>query len=234
MGSGALGATALGGTFARAAAAVPQPRAETTPADAFQKLPPGSVVARGWLAGQLRLQLAGLCGTYENFSHFLDFSTTGWAHPEHDAWEEVPYWLRGYIPLAIATGDPHALTRSREWVDAILATQQSDGFFGPRGLRTALNGGPDFWPFLPLLQALRTHEEFTHDQRIVPFLVRFLRYMNAQGPGAFNASWVSYRWGDGLDVAVWLHRRTGEAFLLDLAAKMHSYGVDWTGATPSF
>ncbi|WP_326790040.1 beta-L-arabinofuranosidase domain-containing protein [Streptomyces sp. NBC_00151] len=233
MGSGALGAAALGGTFAGPAAAVPQPRAETTPADAFQKLPPGSVAARGWLAGQLRLQLAGLCGTYENFSHFLDFSTTGWTHPEHDAWEEVPYWLRGYIPLAIATGDPHALTRSREWVDAILATQQSDGFFGPRGLRTALNGGPDFWPFLPLLQALRTHEEYTHDQRIVPFLVRFLRYMNAQGPGAFNASWVSYRWGDGLDIVVWLHRRTGEAFLLDLAAKMHSYGVDWTGATPS-
>ncbi|MET8859030.1 RICIN domain-containing protein [Streptomyces sp. NPDC004579] len=233
LGSGALGAAALGGPFAGSAAAAPQPRAETAPADAFQKLPPGSVVARGWLAGQLRLQLAGLCGTYENLSHFLDFSTTGWVHPEHDAWEEVPYWLRGYIPLAIATGDQHALTRSREWVDGILATQQSDGFFGPRGLRTALNGGPDFWPFLPLLQALRTHEEYTHDTRIVPFLVRFLRFMNAQGPGAFNTSWVSYRWGDGLDIAVWLHRRTGEAFLLDLAAKMHGYGADWTGATPS-
>ncbi|MFB7244109.1 hypothetical protein CW362_38275 [Streptomyces populi] len=233
LGSGALGAAALAGAFPEGAVAAPRPRAGTAPADAFQKLPPGSVVARGWLAGQLRLQLAGLCGTYENLSHFLDFSTTGWVHPEHDAWEEVPYWLRGYIPLAIATGDPHALTRSREWVDGILATQQGDGFFGPRGLRTALNGGPDFWPFLPLLQALRTHEEHTHDQRIVPFLVRFLRYMNAQGPGAFNTSWVSYRWGDGLDIAVWLHRRTGEAFLLDLAAKMHTYGADWTGAVPS-
>ncbi|MGW1963926.1 beta-L-arabinofuranosidase domain-containing protein [Streptomyces sp. NPDC001935] len=233
LGSGALGAAALGGTYTGAAAAATRPAAGTAPADAFQKLPPGSVVARGWLAGQLRLQLAGLCGTYENGSHFLDFSATGWVHPERDAWEEVPYWLRGYIPLAIATGDQNALARSRQWVDGILATQQSDGFFGPRGLRTSLNGGPDFWPFLPLLQALRTHEEYTHDQRIVPFLVRFLRYMNAQGPGAFNTSWVSYRWGDGLDIAVWLHRRTGEAFLLDLAAKMHGHGADWTGATPS-
>ncbi|MFD5818280.1 beta-L-arabinofuranosidase domain-containing protein [Streptomyces sp. NPDC127038] len=233
LGSGALGAAALGGTFTGTAAAQPRPAAAGVPADAFQKLPPGSVTARGWLAGQLRLQLAGLCGTYENLSHFLDFSATGWVHPEHDAWEEVPYWLRGYIPLAIATGDAHALARSGAWVDGILATQQSDGFFGPRGLRTALNGGPDFWPFLPLLQALRTQEEYTHDQRIVPFLVRFLRYMNSQGPGAFNTSWVSYRWGDGLDVAVWLYRRTGEAFLLDLAAKMHRYGADWTGATPS-
>ncbi|BFO17912.1 hypothetical protein SHKM778_43000 [Streptomyces sp. KM77-8] len=130
-------------------------------------------------------------------------------------------------------GDTAALARSREWIDAILATQQSDGFFGPRSLRTSLNGGPDFWPFLPLLQALRTHEEFTHDERVVPFLVRFLRFMNAQGPGAFDTSWISYRWGDGLDIAVWLYRRTGEPFLLELAAKMHTYGADWTGATPT-
>ncbi|WP_329183658.1 beta-L-arabinofuranosidase domain-containing protein [Streptomyces sp. NBC_01428] len=237
MGSLTLGATALGvpfaGTAAAAPAVSPQPRAETRKPDAFRKLPPGSVTARGWLAGQLRLQLDGLCGRYESFSHFLDFSATGWVHPERDSWEELPYWLRGYIPLAIATGDAHALTRSREWVDAILATQQSDGFFGPRALRTSLNGGPDFWPFLPLLQALRTHEEYSGDQRIVPFLTRFLRFMNAQGPGAFNSSWVSYRWGDGLDITVWLYRRTGDAFLLDLAAKMHTQGADWTGATPS-
>ncbi|WP_086872434.1 beta-L-arabinofuranosidase domain-containing protein, partial [Streptomyces viridochromogenes] len=156
-----------------------------------------------------------------------------WVHPERGGWEEVPYWLRGYIPLAVATGDTAALKRSREWVDAILATQESDGFFGPRALRTSLDGGPDFWPFLPLLQALRSYEEYTGDRRVVPFLVRFLRFMNAQGPGAFDRSWVSYRWGDGLDVAVWLHRRTGEEFLLDLAAKMHTHGADWTGATPS-
>ncbi|MFF3614910.1 beta-L-arabinofuranosidase domain-containing protein [Streptomyces sp. NPDC002580] len=228
-----LGAAALGAGLPGIAAAAPRPLADTRLPDAFRKLPPGSVTARGWLAGQLRLQLDGLCGRYESFSHFLDFSTSGWVRPEHDAWEELPYWLRGYIPLAIATGDAHALARSRAWVDAILATQATDGFFGPRALRTALDGGPDFWPFLPLLQALRTHEEYTRDQRVVPFLSRFLRFMNAQGPGAFNKSWVSYRWGDGLDVVVWLYRRTGEPFLLDLAAKMHTEGADWTGATPS-
>ncbi|GAA3310724.1 hypothetical protein GCM10020295_78550 [Streptomyces cinereospinus] len=116
-------------------------------------------------------------------------------HPERGGWEEVPYWLRGYVPLAVATRDRTALARSRQWIDAILATQQSDGFFGPRALRTSLNAGPDFWPFLPLLQALRTHEEFTGDPRVVPFLIRFLRFMNAQGPGAFDSSWISYRWG---------------------------------------
>ena len=34
---------------------------------------------------------------------------------------------------------------------------------------------------------------FAADARIVPFLTRFLRYMNAQGPGAFNTGWVATR-----------------------------------------
>ncbi|MFK0058617.1 RICIN domain-containing protein [Streptomyces werraensis] len=233
LGAGAagLGAAALGGPFTPASAAAR--RAAAPLPDAFRRLPSGSVTPRGWLAGQLRLQLDGLCGRYEQISHFLDFATTGWVHPDRPGWEELPYWLRGYVPLAVATGDSAALANARRWIDAILATQQPDGFFGPRALRTSLGGGPDFWPYLPLLQALRTHEEFTGDERVVPFLLAFLRHMNAQGPGAFGTSWISYRWGDGLDIAVWLYRRTGETFLLDLAAKMHTLGADWTGPTPS-
>ncbi|MEV1011795.1 RICIN domain-containing protein [Streptomyces sp. NPDC049881] len=197
------------------------------------RLPPAAVTARGWLAEQLRLQLEGLCGRLDEASHFLDFTTSGWVHPDRGGWEEVPYWLRGYVDLAIATRDPDALATSRRWLDAILATQRSDGSFGPGALRTSLGGGPDFWPFLPLLQALRSWQEHTDDTRIVPFLTRFLRYMNAQGASAFNQSWVSLRWGDGLDSVVWLYNRTGESFLLDLYDKIHRYGADWTGALPN-
>ncbi|MFA3878507.1 RICIN domain-containing protein [Streptomyces sp. MMCC 100] len=224
VGALAVGVPALGGPAAAAGDLAP---------DTFTRLAPGSVTARGWLAGQLRLQLDGLCGRYAERSHFLDFATTGWVRPENGGWEELPYWLRGYVPLAIATGDDEALAQSRRWIDAILATRQDDGFFGPRALRTSLNGGPDFWPFLPLLQALRTWEEYAGDQRIVPLFTGFLRFMNAQGKGAFDSSWVSLRWGDGIDLALWLHRRTGDAFLLDLVEKMHAWGADWTGPLPS-
>ncbi|MFG3248786.1 RICIN domain-containing protein [Streptomyces sp. NPDC048187] len=220
----ALGVPALGGPAAAARGLAP---------DVFSRLAPGSVTARGWLAGQLRLQLDGLCGRFAERSHFLDFATTGWVHPENEGWEELPYWLRGYVPLAIATGDAEALAQCRRWIDAILATRQDDGFFGPRALRTSLGGGPDFWPFLPLLQALRTWEEYSGDQRIPPLFTGFLRFMNAQGKGAFDSSWVSLRWGDGIDLALWLHRRTGDAFLLDLVEKMHTWGADWTGPLPS-
>ncbi|MEV7655991.1 RICIN domain-containing protein [Streptomyces anulatus] len=194
---------------------------------AFLKLPPGRVKGRGWLAGQLKLQLEGLCGRYEEFSHFLDFTATGWVRPDRGGWEEVPYWLRGYTDLAIVTGDATALAATRRWMDAVLATGQSDGFFGPKALRTSLNGGPDFWPFLPLIQALRSWQEYSGDTRIIPFLSRFFRYMNAQGPGAFDTSWIALRWGDGLDSVMWLYNRTGDAFLLALVDKIHRYGADW-------
>jgi len=208
------------------------PNASPLHPTALLRLPVTAVRPRGWLGEQLRLQLAGLCGRYDEISHFLDFSSSGWVHPDRDAWEEVPYWLRGYVDLAIVTRDPDALATARRWFDAVLATRQPDGFFGPRSLRTSLGGGPDFWPYLPLLQALRSWQEFTGDDRVIPLLTGFLRYMNAQGPSAFNQSWVSLRWGDGLDTAVWLYNRTRDAFLLDLIDTIHTHGADWTGPLP--
>lgn len=209
------------------------PNAAPLAPTAFLRLPPGAVTARGWLDGQLRGQLAGLCGQYASISHFLDLATSGWTHPANAGWEEVPYWLRGYADLAALTGDATALAAVRRWIDAIVATAQPDGFFGPTGLRTSLGGGPDFWPFLPLTWALRNWQEYSGDTRIIPLLTAFFRYMNAQGPSAFNQSWVSVRWGDGLDSVFWLYNRTGDAFLLSLADKIHSNGANWVDNLPS-
>ncbi|MGW7352926.1 RICIN domain-containing protein [Streptomyces sp. NPDC054784] len=232
----AFGAAALlpplaPGTAAAAPARAARP-GSAAPADglvpaAYRKLPLGSVRPRGWLTGQLRQLLDGLFGRYADVSHFLRFEDSGWVHPEKAGWEEVTYWLRGYVSLGVLTGDEAATAAARRWVDAIVATVQPDGFFGPTRLRTALNDGPDFWPYLPLLQALRSHEEHSGDERVRPLVLDFLRYMNAQGPSAFDSSWVSRRWGDGLDIAFWMYERTGEEFLLELADKMHTHGLDW-------
>ncbi|WP_413804832.1 RICIN domain-containing protein [Streptomyces sp. OE57] len=208
------------------------PNAAPLAPTAFLKLPLGSVTPRGWLVGQLRLLRDGLFGRYPAISRYLDMANSGWVHPENEGWEEVTYWLRGHVGLAVLTDDDDAIATNRRWIDAILATRQPDGFLGPNRLRTALGGGPDFWPYLPLLQALRSHEEHTGDEHIVPLVLAFLRYMNAQGPGAFNTSWISKRWGDGLDIAFWLYNRTGEPFLLDLADKMHRYGANWVDNFP--
>ncbi|MEC3992381.1 RICIN domain-containing protein [Actinacidiphila sp. DG2A-62] len=218
---------------APAAGGLYSPNAAPLAPTAFLRLPPGAVTARGWLDARLRQELAGLCGQYAATSHFLVMANTGWVHPDKTGWEEVPYWLRGYVDLAILTQDATALAAVRQWIDAIVATQQSDGFFGPTALRTQLGGGPDFWPYLPLTWALRNWQEYSGDTRIVPLLTAFFRYMNAQGPSAFNQSWVSVRWGDGLDSVFWLYNRTGASFLLDLADKIHANGANWVNNLPS-
>ncbi|MFJ6674885.1 hypothetical protein ACIQMJ_27610 [Actinosynnema sp. NPDC091369] len=161
-------ATALGATLRPAdAAAQPGPhyaphRAPLRPA-AFLRLPPGAVRARGWLATQPDKHLNGLNGRLPEISHFLRFDATGWVRPELGGWEEVPYWLRGYGDLGYVTGDARVLDDTQRWVEAVLATQAADGFFGPSALRGSLNGHADLWPHMPMLHALRSWAEFHDD-----------------------------------------------------------------------
>ncbi|MFD1051469.1 hypothetical protein ACFQ1S_40955, partial [Kibdelosporangium lantanae] len=98
---------------------------------ALQRLAPGAVKPTGWLATQLDHQFHGLNGRFQEVSHYLQFADTGWTNPANDGWEEVPYWLRGYGDLGYVTGDSRVLTDTERWVNAVLATQASDGYFGP-------------------------------------------------------------------------------------------------------
>jgi beta-L-arabinofuranosidase (glycosyl hydrolase family 127)/glycosyl hydrolase family 127 (putative beta-L-arabinofuranosidase) len=209
------------------------PNAAPLASTSFLRLPPRSVTARGWLATQLGLQRYGLNGRYQDISHFLDYDTTGWINPDQIGWEEVPYWLRGYGDLGYITGDPAVQASAEKWISGILATGQPDGFFGPSSLRTSLNGGPDFWPYLPLMDALRNYQEYSGDARIVPFLTAFMRYMNQQNGSVFSSSWVSYRLATALDSVFWLYNRTGDEWLLTLADTMHANGQNWVGNVPT-
>jgi Beta-L-arabinofuranosidase, GH127/Ricin-type beta-trefoil lectin domain-like len=226
-------AASRGSAVAPARGGLYTPNAAPLAPTAFLRLPPGSVKPSGWLAGQLQLELAGLCGRYQDTSHFLDKATTGWINPSGVGWEEVPYWLRGYGDLAYLTGDATALSDTESWIDGILATQASDGFFGPTSLRTSLNNGPDFWPYMPLLEALRTYQEYSGDSRIIPAMTSFFHYMNAQPGSVFASSWISYRCADGLDSLFWLYNRTGDATLLTLADTMHGNSADWLDNLPT-
>ncbi|HET6737683.1 MAG TPA: beta-L-arabinofuranosidase domain-containing protein, partial [Kribbella sp.] len=200
----------------------------------FQKLPPGAIEPRGWLAQQLDLQIKGLCGRYDEISDFLVYDTNGWVDPAQGAWEELPYWLRGFGDLGYVTGNTGVLTRTERWMEGILATQAADGWFGPERLRTSLENGPDFWPGMPLLAAFRSWYEYSGDERIVPFMTKYLRFQNTQPPEVFNRSWGAFRWGDNIDSAYWLYNRTGEQWLLDLVTKMHNGSADYVDGIPTW
>lgn len=200
----------------------------------FQKLPPGAVRAKGWLAQQLQLQVDGLNGRYDEISDFLVYDNCGWVDPAKWAWEELPYWLRGLGDLGYVTGDKTILAKAERWIRGIMATQADDGWFGPQALRTSLEGGPDFWPGMPLLAAFRSWYEYSGDETVLPFMSKYFAFQNRQPDAVFNRSWGAFRWGDNIDSAYWLYNHTGDAWLLDLVRKMHNGSADYTNGIPTW
>lgn len=188
----------------------------------YLRLPPGAVRPTGWLATRLDRQVTGLTGRYQEFSHFLRFADTGWTRPDLDGWEEVPHWLRGYGDLGYVTGNERVLGDTERWIDAIVATRASDGYFGPSRLRTALNGHADLWPHMPVLHALRSWAEHRGDTRIDGMLTRYFRFVAAQPDGVFSDGW-----GATIDVLYWLFNRTGDTALLDLTRRVHQHSANW-------
>ena len=93
------------------------------------KLPLGAVRPHGWLKHQLELMATGMTGRLAQLSEYLA-PTNGWFGGAGEGWEEQPYWLRGFYPLALLTGCDSLLAESRRWIEAVLASQDADGYFG--------------------------------------------------------------------------------------------------------
>lgn len=201
----------------------------------FQKLPVGSITPRGWLRKQLELDAQGLVGRMPEISDYLKFEGNGWVDPHSDTgWEELAYWLRGYGDLGYVLGDARIMATAQKWINGILADQQPDGWFGPQKLRTSLEGGPDMWPHMPILNALQSYYEFSGDPRVLSFLTRYFRFQNTVPVAVFGRSWGALRYGDNIESVYWLYNRTGEPWLLDLARKMHAHSANYTTDIPTW
>jgi hypothetical protein len=100
------------------------------------KLPVGQIEVRGWLLSQLQLMRSGFTGHLTEISKFLQ-EDSGWLTGRGRGWEEMPYWLKGYGDLAYLLRDPQLIAAARKWIEAILASQQEDGYFGPADNRQA-------------------------------------------------------------------------------------------------
>lgn len=204
-----------------AAAAMPYvPNREPLAPTAFLKLPIGCIRARGWMAEQLRLQSKGLTGHLDRL--FADVGpSSAWLGGNGENWERGPYYARGLTALAYATGDAGLIAKARTWLDWSIEHQRDDGDFGP-------SSNTDWWPKMVMLQAIQTHFEATGDERVLPFMTRYFACQHKRVPNQPLQSWAHHRGGDNLDSIVWLYNRTGERFLLELAATINAQTYDWT------
>ena len=214
-----------------------QNRAPLAPAP-LTKLPPGAVEPRGWLRRQLRLQADGFHGRLEEISPFLKTDDNAWLSPTgagQRGWEEVPYWLKGYLNCALVLDDEPMLQNARAWLEGAINSQQQDGWFGPgdgrTGLATNLQGRDDLWPNMIMLFCLTDYYEAHPDQRIIELMTRYFRYLEQVPEDKFLVGyWPKIRAGDQLRAIHWLYNRTGDAWLLDLAEKTHRRTARWNDA----
>jgi hypothetical protein len=196
------------------------------------KLPIGSIKPRGWLRYQLEAEARGMTGRLPEISEWCRFKGNAWADPKgkgHSGWEELPYWLKGYGDLGYVLGDQRVMKETRRWIEAVLAGQEASGWFGPRGLKISLQRKPDLWPNMVMLNVLQSYYEYAGDKRVLPFMTKYFRWQSrVPDADCLAGYWPKMRAGDNLESVYWLYNRTGDRWLLDLAAKIHKASADWT------
>ena len=192
---------------------------------AMEVLPLGSVRPETWLRGHLERQTAGLTGHAEELYDDIGKSDwlTGAGIGKEFAWERGPYYAKGLVSLAFVLDDAGLKAKARRWVEAILSSQRADGDFGPKRR--------NWWANMIALWTLRDWCEATGDGRVVPFLEKYFAFQREEFkayPLAAESKWAVARAGDELDVALWLHRKTGKAEWLDFAKAVAAQSADWT------
>ncbi|MBN8458360.1 MAG: glycoside hydrolase family 127 protein [Verrucomicrobia bacterium] len=192
-------------------------------------LPPGSVEPRGWVREQLNRQREGLTGHLGEISEWLQKEDNAWLSKNGKGkygWEELPYWLKGYIELAYIFNDPKMLAECKIWVEGTLASQRPDGDFGPD--QRFEDGTRDYWANMVMLFCLQSYYEHSHDPRVLDLMSKYFRYQaTVSDEKMLTGYWQKMRGGDNIYSIHWLYNRTGDRELLKLAEKIHRCTADW-------
>ena len=191
----------------------------------FRPVPLAAISPRGWLAEQLRIQANGLSGHLDRF--WPDIAESAWIGGTAEGWERMPYWLDGVIPLAWLLRDEPLQRRIGGYLDYILEHQHDDGWLGPRVEEHA--DAADLWSQALALKMLEGYHDATADDRVPRCVERALRCLDRHIDRHPLSLWGQYRWFEFLVSIWWLHERTGERWLIDLAMRLRAQGFDWQG-----
>jgi len=136
----------------------------------------------------------------------------------------------------VLLGDIRLIGKARRWIDYILEHQHGDGWLGPKKDPHEGTGEVmlDPWPLFVLFKVFTQWQEVTGDARIIPALLRCAARMAELLEEKPLHSWGRMRWADLVLSLHWLYERTGQAWLLDLAATARTQGYDWHGHFEDF
>ncbi len=198
----------------------------------FIKLPIGDIKPQGWVRKQLELQADGFTGHLNEISRFLKKENNAWLSKKgkgNHSWEEVPYWLKGFGDTGYVLGDERIVKEARIWIEAMIASQRRDGYFGPRDVLRRLQDKPDLWGNMIALFALQSYYEYSGDKRVLDLMTKYFRWeMTLDDEDFLEPFWQQQRAADNLFSVYWLYNITGDESLLTLAEKIHRNTAKWS------
>ena len=177
----------------------------------------------GWLKKQLEIQAEGLTGNLDLF--WSDIKDSKWIGGNCEGWERVPYWLDGFIPLAYLLGNEDMKVRAKKYIDAIIAGQKSDGWICP--CEADERRGYDIWAAFLICKVLVVYYECSKDGRIEEVIYKTLKNMYEHINAAVIFDWARSRWYECLYAIYWLYERRSEEWLLTLAHRIKTQGLDY-------
>ena len=187
---------------------------------AFDRLNLTEIQPTGWLKRQLQIQMDGLSGRlYEIWDSVGSYS--GWLGGTGENWERAPYYLDGLLPLAHYLGDEKRWALCMRFIDWTLNSQNKDGNFGPQATQS------DYWSRYVMLKVLIQHQEITGDERVVPFMVQYFKYVAQAIDERPMTNWSSARVPDLLYCVKWAYEKTGDSALIALAKKIDAQSYNW-------
>ena len=179
---------------------------------AFDPLPVGSIRPTGWLKSQLLLQADGLSGHMALFWDDIVKSVwIGGRYKEGDGLnEDLPYWANGFVPLVFLLKEerPELAAQLASTVDKIVASQKSDGWYGPYD--KPKGDGDRYWRQYPFLLALTQYSEAvavsdpSHSAALVASIRKFLHGLSSWIKQTPVQSWAHYRWQDMAMTIFWM------------------------------
>lgn len=186
----------------------------------------------GWLRRQLEIQAKGLGGNLHKI--WPDIRDSAWIGGKREGWERVPYWLDGFIPLAYLLRDEEMIGVVKQYVDAILAAQQADGWICP--CPENKRARYDTWAVQLISKTLTVYYECSGDARIPEALSRVLKnYYDLLKSGEIRLfRWGESRWFETFIALDFLYAACGEDWIKDLARILKTQGYDYRRAIPAW
>jgi uncharacterized protein len=230
-----------------------------TPNETFAPLKLGEITPEGWLRAQLERDLK--TGFHGNFDILLQHRRTGefLLQEQHNdyvtreknrdsrhapdgrtipaapqAWwnaEMIGDWFDSLIRGAFLVGDAQAREKSERFIEAILKSQDEDGYIGiyPKGYRFHFaSADGELWTQRCAFLAMLAYYEFTGRKDVLNAVERAVTHTIGQyGPGVNyfdNPKQPNSGVSHGLlfvDVLEWLHRITGKELYARAAVRLY-------------